>query len=448
MDERAGPRTNLSELLLACTCPACAHHVAVPFYHGGHQPLTTLAWPRSSAAAAAMRRLPLDFVRCVDCGHVFNRAFDYTAVPYSDKPNLMFNRGRTWGTHLHRVATLMLAPLPAAPTIVEVGCGDAHLLRSLAELRPQGRYVGFDPHAVPDTRHHDAGIEVHAALFDPAVHMAEFRPDLIVSRHVLEHLTNPLGFLQSLAFAASWEGVETRLFIEVPCIDRALALGRTVDFFYEHNSHFTSQSFGRLLARCASQVELVERGYNDEVVYGLARFAPLLRQTQTAHEALAFARQAATASARVRDELTQLARSGQRIAIWGGTGKAAAFINQYALDAARFPLVVDSDADKAGTYVPGTGQEIRHRDYLLNHPVDVVLVATQWRVHDIALEMQRHGIQPRQILIEHQGRLIDFANGHHPYRPETPSPTPTRGQQAGPAPHLPTWSVESGNALA
>jgi len=47
------------------------------------------------------------------------------------------------------------------------------------------------------------------------------------------------------------------------------------------------------------------------------------------------------------------------VAIWGGTGKSAAFMNRYAVDAARFPIVVDSDPAKVGTFVPGTGQEIR-----------------------------------------------------------------------------------------
>src|SRR5258707_14571963 len=74
------------------TCPACGHHVAVPFF-SGHQPLATVAWPKSAAEARAMPKLPLDFMRCVDCGHVFNAAFDYAAVPYSEKPNLMFNKG-------------------------------------------------------------------------------------------------------------------------------------------------------------------------------------------------------------------------------------------------------------------------------------------------------------------------------------------------------------------
>lgn len=408
------PAPQLKDLLRQCTCPACGHHVAVPFFDGAPAPLATLAWPETAQEAAGMPLLPHTFVRCVDCGHVYNSQFNYADVPYSDKPNLMFNRGTIWSEHLRIVRDLILERLPLDPIVVEIGCGEGHLLRALADVRPGGRYIGFDPNASVDTG--NGTVEAHAKLFDPAMHLAEYRPDLIISRHVLEHLMNPLGFIQSLAFAASWEGVETSLFIEVPCIDAVLEIGRTVDFFYEHNSHFTKTSLHRMLSRCASEVELVQTGYNAEVVYGLSRFRVSHDQVDFARSALRFRDQVGRQSENLRTELDELAQSGLKVAIWGGTGKAAAFINQYGLDRERFPLVVDSDPDKSRTCVPGTGQEIRFRDCLLNEPVDVILIATQWRAADICVEIERAGISCQGIFIEHQGRLVDFFDDDHPYR--------------------------------
>ncbi|MEZ6045331.1 MAG: hypothetical protein R3C11_07055 [Planctomycetaceae bacterium] len=124
--------TNLSEMMHETTCPACGHHVAVTFYRGGELPLPTQAWPESMVAAKAMPRHPHEFVRCVDCGHVFNREFRYENVPYQTKPNLMYNRGKTWCQHIERVKQLLLDQLPTAPTVVEIGCGDGTLLCSLA----------------------------------------------------------------------------------------------------------------------------------------------------------------------------------------------------------------------------------------------------------------------------------------------------------------------------
>jgi hypothetical protein len=114
--------------------------------------------------------------------------------------------------------------------------------------------------------------------------------------------------------------------------------------------------------------------------------------------------------------LDELALGGKRVAIWGGTGKAAAFIHQFGADAERFPLVVDSDPDKVGTFVPGTGQEIMYRDVLKASPADVIIIPTQWRAKDIVAEMARENIRASSVLIEHDGRLRDFFTGQHPYR--------------------------------
>jgi hypothetical protein len=408
-----GPAPDLDGAMRATTCPACGYHVAVAFFDGGAQPLATLGWPRSADEARSMDRLPLDFVRCVECGHVFNAAFDYQAVPYSDRPNLMFNRGVGWSEHLAEVRHLLLRHLPERPVVVEIGYGDGHLLQALAAARPVGRYVGFDPHGAVGA---SAGLlELRRALFVPERHVAELRPDLIISRHVLEHLTNPVGFIQALSFAAAWAGIEPAFFLEVPCIDRAVATGRTVDFYYEHNSHFTTESFTRMLSRCAVTPEHLGHGYGGEVIFGLVRLGRCPGQVARTRAALEFHAGARAALAAIRRQLDELYTSGRSVAIWGGTGKSAAFMVQAGADAGRFPVVVDSDPQKVGTFVPGTGQEIRSSHWLIDHPVDVLIIPPQWRARDIVREIAHSGIVCDTVLIEHGGRLVDYFADPHPY---------------------------------
>jgi hypothetical protein len=421
------PDFALAADLRAITCPACGYHVAVPFYDGGRQPLATLAWPASEVEARTMTPLPLDFVSCVDCGHAWNAAFDYRAVPYTDKPNLMFNRGVLWGGHLNAVRQAMLDRLPARPTVVEIGHGDASFLAALAAACGDGRYVGFDPNGA--ARADGTSLELRAALFDPRVHLAELKPDLIVSRHVLEHLTDPLGFVQQLSFGAAVGGMKPLLYLEVPCIDRAVESRRTVDFYYEHNSQFTTESFGRMLNRCGVTIERIDTGYDGEVIFGFARLGTQSHQLAHAHGARSFREATDRSRSAISRALDGLAASGTRVAIWGGTGKSAAFIHQHGVDAVRFPLVVDSDKDKAGTFVPGAGQPIQFRDVLLEQPVDVVIVPPQWRCRDIVAEMNRAGIRVKQVLIEHEGRLIDYLRDPHPY-PRDVAPASTEGVAA------------------
>ncbi len=407
MNERIGGND-----ICQSVCPACGFQIAAPFFHGGTQPLATLAWPASEEAARSMPRLPVDFVRCVECGHVYNPAFDYAQVPYSDKPNLMFNRGALWSEFLKDTMRQMLHQLPDHPVIVEIGHGDGSLLAALAQARPGGHFVGFDPHGATQS---EGDLELRAALFDPEEHLAELAPDLVISRHVLEHLHSPLAFLQRIAFAAARLGREQLAYFEVPCVDRALATGRTVDFYYEHNSQFSSQSFRKMLSRCGATLNCVGHGYGGEVIFGYVTLGGQQRRLRIADEAREFLAAAEAGLDRIPAQLDEMARSGARIAIWGGTGKSAAFINRYGLDRMRFPIVVDSDFAKVGTFVPGTGQEIRSRDWLKENPGAVVIIPPQWRALDIVLEMERARISFKQVLIEHEGALIDYFLDAHPY---------------------------------
>lgn len=403
----------LQKNIFDSTCPACGHHVAVRFFDGGTQPLATLGWPDSSEQAIAMEKLPLAFVRCVECGHVYNREFCYEHVPYSDHPNLMFNQSEKWSDHLDAVCDLILQNLPPQPTVVEIGCGTGHFLASMAKKCPEGRFIGFDPNIFVGSD--SPLIEARQEYFDPIVHLNELHPDLVMSRHVLEHLSNPLGFIQRLSFAAEWYSCPTRLFLEVPCIDPIFEGNRINDFYYEHNSHFTVNSFSRMLTRCASKVLLVETSYGNEVVYGLAALGDETSRRNHAVESLRFQKKTVEKKEQIQQQLAALLKQGKTVAIWGGTGKGAAFINFFNLNKELFPLVVDSDPDKVGTFVPGAGQKILFRDQLKEHAVDIILIPTQWRAADIVQEIEKCKITCEKILIEHDGNLISFAGAPNPY---------------------------------
>lgn len=399
--------------MLPSICPVCHFTLATPFFDGGSQPLATLGWPQSAEEAQAMPRHPQDFVQCPRCTHVWNRSFSYDAIPYQNNPNRMFNKGGIWKEHLSASRDLILDQLPDRPTVVDIGCGEGHFVRGMSEARNgEGRFIGFDPNATAES---GRGVEFHARYFRPLEDMLTFAPDAVVMRHVLEHLTDSAAFVEQLAWGAAALDKPVWLFTEMPCVDRVFETDRLADFFYEHPSHFTTQSFRTLMER-AGDIVAMSHGYDGEVIFALTRLHVPEPMRRIAKEAAAFEERSVANRVSIRNQIDTLAASGRRVAIWGGTGKAAAFIHQFGLDAARFPLVVDSDPDKAGTHVPGTGQCISFRDVLKDAPPDVVIIPTQWRARDIVAEMTREGIKAAQILIEHGGRLIDYFADSHPYR--------------------------------
>ena len=400
------------EIRTQTACPACGYHLSSPLLSADY-PLAITVRPGSEKEAQNLERLPLDYVRCLECGHIYNYSFDYHKVPYSDQPYPLFNKGSLWSEFISDIQQQLLATLPEEPTVVEIGHGDGSFLARLQQLNPKGRYVGFD---VSGARDGEGLVEFRMEMFNPEKHLPELVPDLIVSRHVLEHLSNPLGFLQSIAWVSTAIGISPLTYFEVPCGDRVLETGRTVDFFYEHNSHFTTNSFNKMLSTCSAFVERIGYGYGREVLYGISRLGVAPHQLVFAQKSNEYQLDAKNSQIQITQQLEQLHSSGMTIAVWGGLGRSSTFMNRYGMDAEKFPVVVDSDASKVGTFVPGTGQEIRFRDWLRENPVDVVVIPSQWRSADIVAEMERTEIMAKKVLIEHKGKLVDYHQDNHPYR--------------------------------
>ena len=285
-------------------------------------------------------------------------------------------------------------------------------MRGISEaLAAQGRFLGFDPDVSGES---GLGIEFQARLFDPFLDVIEYQPDLIIMRHVLEHLVEPREFISSLSWAINSIKKETILYAEVPCIDRVLETDRLSDFFYEHPSHFTSRSFRRLLSTNIGRTD-VSFGYGREVLYSILSLGPSDEASERAAWTKKFFKRTKSSLTNLKSQLKAIVASGKTVTIWGGTGKAAAFINHFQLDSTNFPLVVDSDKTKVGTFVAGMGQLISYRDILRSTKVDVVIIPSQWRARDICEEMAREEILVPEILIEHKGRLINFKSDSHPY---------------------------------
>ena len=128
--------------------------------------------------------------------------------------------------------------------------------------------------------------------------------------------------------------------------------------------------------------------YGEEVVNVIARPKPSKETRIVRLDSQMFHEEVNSQIREVNRQLDGWRDQGRKIAFWAGTGKGASFLNIFRIDEERFPIVIDSDPLKFGGYVPGTGQEIRSPQYLIENPVDVIFITSQWRVPDIADEIR------------------------------------------------------------
>jgi hypothetical protein len=380
---------------LIASCRACGGDQAVPFGPDFSAPLSTAGWPRSAQEATGMAALPIRLVRCILCGHVHNILFDQNAVP--SKANLqMYNQGDAWTVFLNAQVQRLAAMAEPGATVLDIGCGDCGFLNRLRHIRPDLHLVGVDPAAQAQE-----GIEVFTRRFE-SDDLQQIRPDLILLRHILEHLERPRNLLEILCAQSAIHDLKPLIYAEVPALDGAIREHRVADLLYEHGSHFTEDSFAALWRTLPLTLTKFATSADGELVWALAHLTQGETLRSRMAEAKRFGEHTTSGPATIRAQLVQAQANGQRVVIWGGTGKAAAFLNRVHCP---FAHVVDSDPSKVGGWVPGTGQAIESPAIIEDGPPTVIVVPSKWRLADICAEIARRPITLEALLVEEGGRL-------------------------------------------
>jgi hypothetical protein len=386
-------------------CIACGNNVLIDIYHPEPSPLVALNLPKSEEAAISAIKLPMTFKMCGICGHVFNVDFQYAQVPYEGDSNRMYNAGPLWQEHMKGLINHLIENVEVWKDgqVIDIGCGDGQFLRMLKEAYPAARCVGYEPGV--DARKQNP-FTVVQDYFIPERDLRRHNPSILLCRHVLEHLENPREFIAQIAYWSGVYGIEPIFVAEVPCIDTSLEVGRLSDFLYEHVSNFTMESLAALFMGSGFELLEIKRCYGEEVLVGV--FKPrttAIRHTRTLADT--FTQKARDSVERVKEQLNAMKHS-QPVVLWGGTGKSAAFINNHKLDAARFPVVVDSDSAKWGKFVPGTGQMIQNPGKVVWQNNTVIVITTPWRADDIYKDICSRPLRYGRLVVLQVGEMKDY----------------------------------------
>lgn len=152
--------------MVSVKCIVCSSKLTLPFYNPSKQPLAALSLPKTQEDALHAPRFEMDFVACASCGHIFNQAFDYYKVPYSEDSNLMYNSGSIWIEHLNAVADILVGMDLSNKCVIDIGCGDGGFLQILKDKEPNARYIGFEP-GIEYLNAIDKNLEIYQDYFLP-----------------------------------------------------------------------------------------------------------------------------------------------------------------------------------------------------------------------------------------------------------------------------------------
>ncbi len=270
-------------------------------------------------------------------GLVYNRAFDSSKLVYDQDYQNEQAYSDFFKHHLEQVFEIIDRNLTGRP-LIEVGCGKGYFLEGLQKR-------GFDI----------TGIDPAYEGNNPKVITAPFRKGLglsadgIILRHVLEHIPQPLQFLDEMADANGQRGM---IYIEVPAFEWILQHRAWFDLFYEHVNYFRLKDFSRIFGKVYESGTL----FGGQYLYVLADLASLRVPSADAAECVALPKdflegvQWAVRRIRQTPELKH--------AVWGGASKGVIFSLYLSRSSITPDFVIDINPAKQGRYLPVSGIKV------------------------------------------------------------------------------------------
>lgn len=370
-------------------CPLCESRRLLSFVRRERVPVHQNLVCSSLLAARSVARGDLDLVVCEDCGFVFNRAFDLSRLAYgADYDNSQSCSAYFEGYLDDLVNDLVERQGVRNSTVVEVGCGKGQFLKKLISYPGASNCgFGFDPSYVGPDVGSDGRLMFRRCYYDDAC--VDVAADVVVCRHVIEHVPEPLALLRSVR-AALAHSPTARVFFETPCVEWILRNRVVWDFFYEHCSLFSAASLSAAFQRTGFAVSRVDHIFGGQYLWLEARLAADAVVCESApSKTVLLARAYAVDEPRLRKRwlgrLSELKVQGP-VALWGAGAKGATLANLIDPECTLIDCVVDLNPNKQRRYLPGTGHAIVAPSELSRRGVrHAVLMNPNYRAENLQL---------------------------------------------------------------
>jgi SAM-dependent methyltransferase len=371
------------------TCPVCDSKSLSEFLSRKQVPVHQNLLMRDQAAAINISRGDLALVVCRDCGFIFNRAFDSRKIMYGEDYENTQACSPSFNEYLDGLVRRMIVEQNVRGChVVEVGCGNGLFLRKLVAYDGAGnRGYGFDPSYRGAESELDGRLRFSPRYYDSEC--ADVPADVIVCRHVIEHVPRPLQMLEDIKKALA-HAPKARIFFETPCVEWILENLVVWDFFYEHCSYFSAASLSTAFQAAGFEVQSVQHVFEGQYLWLEATLPKTgMRIDKRPGTVVTQAQEFARLEANLKEDWSRKIRvraSEGKVALWGAGGKGVTFANL--IDGSRqlIDCVVDLNPLKQGHYVPGTGHPIVNYQALTARGVSTaILMNPNYREENLAL---------------------------------------------------------------
>lgn len=370
-------------------CPVCGSRKVNTFLQRKKTPVHQNLLYDTFSDAVNCDRGDLEMCICRGCNFVFNSSFSFKNIKYGPDYDNRQDCSKVFREHLECMANeLLINEKIQKQHIVEVGCGQGDFLRLLVTDKNQNAGTGFDPSYVGNECSMDGRLSFINSYY--GAEYSNIKADVVVCRHVIEHVPDPLVLLGAIRSALK-DASNTRIFFETPCVEWILKNFVVWDFFYEHCSLFSEYSIRKAFACSGFKVLGVKKVFYNQYLWVEAE--PAYKESQA--EAVGFESIASLSeayaiedAARVKswkERLVRLNRDG-KVALWGAGAKGITFANLIDPGCEIIDSVVDINKNKQGRFVAGSGHPIiAYKELKKRNITNIILMNPAYKKENEAL---------------------------------------------------------------
>lgn len=304
--------------------------------------------------------IDVTLAQSLDNGFVFSANFDDSIIDYDAHYQNEQSNSPYFQKHLNNVIEIMQENKTLDGKVVEIGCGKAFFMDML--LAKGYDIIGFDP-----TYEGDSPKVIKDFFSDK---YSGIEASFIILRHTLEHIPNPLQFINTVAAANNYKG---KIYIEVPTFEWIMKHNAIEDIFYEHCNYFTLDTLQMLFTE-----SVAGHIFNGQYIYVIADLDKVKKDIEKKY--------ITPYIAKFKERLTGydalLANAGAT-AIWGVGAKGSTFLNLLDKKAEKVKCAIDINPKKQHRYVGGTGHYIIKPEELKEYGIVNIIVMNENYIDEI-----------------------------------------------------------------
>jgi predicted TPR repeat methyltransferase len=312
---------------------------------------------------------------------------------------------QTYRLYLESFADQVADRFPSSAGVMEIGCGDGTLLDCLAARGFQA-LRGIDPSepVYREQRH----ATIYQGFFPNDLPEKERRTkaDLIILRHVLEHVEEPRTLLSAIAQQLADDG---EVWIEVPDLTAAMTHGLWTNFYQLHCNYFEEATLVKMLANGGFTCVGTQRVdvFGGSLLSRFRRGVAVVQPPATPWTNVC----SAVDDFRVRLNSTA-ARLPERTVGYGAAERTSAALGFSKLLEERLTGIFDANRLLKGRYVAGTRLRIEDKSDLYRDPPAAIVLFAVSHAKEIIHDFKRH-LAPDILVAVVSGdmplkRLADF----------------------------------------